>query len=87
MVSSGSACGNEDFETTITFENPCDSTTINDPGYTDQEVYLDDDPKTITITEFTDSVSFAKGDADFCGTRTYSFNPTGIITVVSPTSW
>ena len=51
-----SGCGNEAFDTTITLKNPCDSTTINDPGYADQEVYLDV-PKTITIPEFTDSVS------------------------------
>ena len=42
------------------------------------------------ISVFKDSVSLSSGNGDgvtFCGNRQYSFSPTDIVTVVSPTQW
>ena len=42
------------------------------------------------VSVFKDSVSMSSGNGDgftFCGNRQYSFSPSDIVTVVSPTQW
>ena len=60
--------------TTITLVNPCLNAIISGPSLTDQTVQIDDPSEFIyNVGAFTDSVSIAKGDTDFCGGLHFEF--------------